>query len=252
MENYGGNVDKKSLLIRNLADIMGSHFPELLSNLNNYPQPLVTKKPDGSPVTHLDLALSHSVERLSQKHFSDCCFYSEENFKEWKFPLLALDPLDGTREYIEGRPEWSVSLGIFESEDFMGEGWVANPVTKEIFSSKTVKSWDKKEYLRGEVSRSEFAKGLYCYHTSEKISLTAVGSIAYKLGRLSHGKMDFVVSLRPKNIWDIAGGSLLCKEAGLEFYSQGKKVTKVLKTYEPPLIWCHPSLFPELSRQFSS
>ena len=245
-------MDKKSLLIRNLADILGSHFEEILNILKNYTQPIITKKPDGSPVTELDLALSHSIERLSQKHFPDCCFYSEENFSDWKFPLLTLDPLDGTKEYIEGRPEWAVSLGIFESEDFKGEGWVANPVTQEIFSSLTVKMWEKKEYLRGEVSRSEFARGLYRYNTSEKISLTAVGSIAYKLGRLSHGKMDFVVSLTPKNIWDIAGVSLLCKEAGLEFYSQGKKVTKVLKTYEPPLIWCHPSLFQELSQVFSS
>ncbi|MES2528465.1 MAG: inositol monophosphatase family protein [Bdellovibrionota bacterium] len=231
---------------------MGSHFGEITQNLNKHPEPLITLKPDKTPVTELDLALSHTVETLSQKHFPDCCFYSEEKFQEWTFPLLALDPLDGTREYIDGRPEWSVSVGLFENENFVGEGWVANPVTKEIFSSTTVKKWDKKEYLRGEVSRTEFSQGLYRYHTSEKISLTAVGSIAYKLGRLSHGKMDFVVSLKPKNIWDIAGGSLLCKEAGLEFYSQGKKVTKVLKSYEPPLIWCHPSLFSELSQVFSS
>lgn len=245
-------MDKKFLAGRNLADIMSLHFPNIQQLVKNHSQPLTKIKHDGSPVTELDLALSALVEEISERHFPDTCFYSEEKFSEWRFPLLALDPLDGTREYVEGRAEWSVSLGLLENEKFEGEGWVCNPVTNEVFAMNTVKPWEKKSHLSGEVSRTEFNKGLYRYMTSEKIALTAVGSIAYKLGRLSHGKMDFVVSRKPKNIWDIAGGTLLCKEAGLEFYSQGKKVTKVAKLYEPPLLWCHPSVFPELSELFSS
>lgn len=247
-----GNVDKKILLMRNLADIMSSHFPDISSHLNNYPKPLITIKPDGSPVTELDLAISQTLESISQVHFPDCCFYSEEKFSEWKFPLLALDPLDGTREYIEGRPEWAISIGIFEDEGFAGEGWVCNPLTDETFTMNTVEEFVKGDTLVGEASRSEFAKGLFRHVTNEKIILTPRGSIAYKLGKLSHGKLDFVVSLTPKNIWDIAGGTLLCQKAGFEFYSRGKKVTKVEKLYEPPLIWCHPSVWPELSKTFSS
>ena len=226
---------------------MSSHFPDIDSLLNKYSQPLLKTKQDGTPVTELDLALSQLMEVITEKHFSDCCFYSEENFGEWEFPLLALDPLDGTREYIAGRPEWALSVGIFESENFEGEGWITNPVTKEIFSSKTVKRFVAKEKLKGEASRSEFGQGLYDNIHSENIEIIPRGSIAYKLGKLSSGELDFVVSLRPKNIWDIAGGSLLCKAAGLEFYSQGKIVTKVEKIYEPPLLWCHPSVFEKLS-----
>jgi len=226
---------------------MSSHFPDIDSLLNKYPQPLIKTKQDGTPVTQLDLALSQLMEVITKKHFSDCCFYSEENFGEWEFPLLALDPLDGTKEYIAGRPEWALSVGIFESENFEGEGWIANPVTNEIFSSKTVKPFVTKDKLIGEASRSEFAQGLYDNIHSEDIEIIPRGSIAYKLGKLSSGELDFVVSLRPKNIWDIAGGSLLCKAAGLEFYSQGKIVTKVGKIYEPPLLWCHPSVFEKLS-----
>lgn len=246
-----GNVDKKFLVNRNLADILSSHISDIVSIVNNHAQPLTKSKQDGSPVTELDLALSSYIEGISAKYFPDHCFYSEENFREWKFPLVALDPIDGTREYVEGRPEWAISLGILESENFSGDGWIFNPKTEELFTMETVRPWEKKTHLRGEVSRTEFEQGLYRYLTSEAMALTAVGSIAYKLGRLSHGKMDFVVSLKPKNIWDIAGGTLLCKAAGLEFYSKGKKVTKVERSYEPPLLWCHPSLFPELLRHFS-
>lgn len=228
------------------------HFPDIETLLNNCQVPVMTLKADGSPVTTLDLALSERIEKISSQNFSDCCFYSEENFSEWKFPLLALDPLDGTKEYIDQRPEWAISIGIFENENFDGEGWVANPVTKEIFTRKNLRPFSPKPVLKGEASRSEFSQGLYAGFSSEKFQLTPRGSIAYKLGKLSQGKLDFVISMRPKNIWDIAGGSLLCKEAGLEFYSQGNKVTKVLRSYEPPLLWCHPSVFPELSALFSS
>lgn len=226
---------------------MSSHYPDIHSLLNKYSHPLITIKPDGSPVTELDLALSNLMEVIVGKQFSDCCFYSEENYGEWKFPLLALDPLDGTREYIAQRPEWALSVGIFEDENFQGEGWITNPVTNEIFSMKTVKPFSPKEVLIGEASRSEFSQGLYDNFLSEEFKITPKGSIAYKLGKLSHGELDFVVSLRPKNIWDIAGGSLLCKAAGLQFYSKGKPVTKVQKFYEPPLLWCHPSVFEKLS-----
>ncbi len=245
-------MDEFFLYDRNLADIMFLHLSDIQSDLNNYQIPVMTFKPDGSPVTELDLALSERIEKISSQKFADCCFYSEEKFDEWKFPLLALDPLDGTKEYIEQRPEWAISIGIFENENFEGEGWVANPVTNEVFSMKNVISFSPKSVMRGEASRSEFSQGLYRNFSPGKFELTPRGSIAYKLGKLSQGKIDFVISMTPKNIWDIAGGSLLCKKAGLEFYSKGVKVTKVEKFYEPPLLWCHPTLFPELSQLFSS
>jgi myo-inositol-1(or 4)-monophosphatase len=201
----------------------------------------------------VDLALSALIEEISKKHFPQSCFYSEENYDAWKFPLLALDPLDGTREFIAGVPEWALSVGHFETESFMGDGWIFNPAKNEIFTMDTVKkAHPKNGILRGEVSRSESTSGLFTDLETSEISLTPCGSIAYKLGRLSHGNSDFVVSLRPKNIWDIAGGSLLCKKAGIEFYSRGKIVTKVEKLYEPPLLWCQPSQFEKLSAHFSS
>jgi myo-inositol-1(or 4)-monophosphatase len=201
-------------------------------------------------VTELDLFLSSHVEQLMEKHFPGITFYSEEKYSEWKFPLLALDPLDGTREYIEGRDEWALSIGVFADENFEGEGWIYNPKKKEDFTQDVPKyEFTYKSCYRGEVSRSEFNKGLFERVNDEgKFIIHPVGSIAYKLGRLAYQNSDFVVSLRPKNIWDIAGGTLLCKKAGLKFYSRGMEVTSVQKLYEPPLIWCHEELFSELSK----
>lgn len=212
--------------------------------------PEVHLKADHSPVTTLDIVLSKLVEEIHSAHFARSIFYSEENYNDWAFPLMAIDPLDGTREYAEGRSEWAVSIGYFTDEKFEGEGWVYNPMTRERFDAPEKLTFTSKANYVGEVSGHEWKSGLYKNHKSEKFQIKPLGSIAYKLGRLSYGKTDFVVSLNPKNIWDIAGGTLLCNQAGLKFYSQGRLVTKVQKTFEPPLIWCPEELFSELSALF--
>jgi myo-inositol-1(or 4)-monophosphatase len=212
--------------------------------------PVITQKLDGSPVTPLDLELSHHIEKIISETFPEATFYSEEKYSEFKFPLIALDPLDGTREYIARRPEWAISIAHFENDGFEGQGWVFNPSTGEIFKDLSSEFKSKERYI-GEVSHSEWNKGLYQSKFTQKFSLHPMGSIAHKLARLSNGKSDFVISLFPKNIWDVAAGTLLCKQAGLKFYSQGIEVTKVQKSYEPPLIWCHESLFSELSALYS-
>ncbi len=165
--------------------------------------------------------------------------------------MIAIDPLDGTKEYIKRRPEWSISVGYFPTENFQGEGWVFNPVTEELFDG-SIGPTGYGSILQGEVSHSEWDRGWYENFHHPAFKLRPMGSIAYKLGRLSAGKIDFVVSLAPKNIWDIAGGSLLCQQQGIKFYSQGKEVTQVQRLYEAPLIWCREELLMELSSFFPS
>ena len=240
---------KNRSIQENLADRLKIKFPDIQDLLNKFQEVVVTKKADGSPVTELDLALSSFIEDFAKTHYPDHCFYSEENFTEMNFPLLALDPLDGTREYINGSPEWAMSIGLFNSAAFEGEGWVYNPVRGEVYSEGDNPFHAKASY-RGEVSRSEWESGLFKNLQSQKFHLEPMGSIAYKLGRLSHGECDFVVSLRPKNIWDIAGGSLLCRDTGIKLYSNGKEINEVKPLYGAPLIWCHPEIKNELFELF--
>jgi myo-inositol-1(or 4)-monophosphatase len=243
-------VDKKQLLSQSLAHVMVPALDKVRELVAKHPVHPGKLKQDGSPVTELDLALSLLLEEITQKHFPTAVVYSEENFFDWNFPLMAIDPLDGTREYIKNRPEWALSMGLFHDEKFQGEGWVFNPLKNELFETQKKRSFSVQGSYCGEVSHSEWEKGLFKNFSSPKFVLKPMGSIAYKLARLSKGECDFVVSLTPKNIWDVAGGSLLCESAGIHFYSAGKKVTKVQKQYQPPLIWCFDEIFSELSAHF--
>src|SRR5690606_30912627 len=116
-------------------------------------------KDDGSPVTDLDLAISLELERLASTH--NFHFYSEENIGEWKFPLMVVDPLDGTKEFIAGRDEWVVSVATLKNSHLVGEGWIYNPLRKKVYHSIASRSFIEKESYRGEASRSEWAKGYY-------------------------------------------------------------------------------------------
>jgi myo-inositol-1(or 4)-monophosphatase len=244
-------VDNRNCKKYNLAKAMADYIGQINDTVVLHPKPEVQFKPDQSPVTKLDLELSELVERIHQNHFSDSVFYSEEKFSDWKFPMLIVDPLDGTREYIEGREDWCLSIAHILDEDFNGEGWIYNPLLQKLFSEVQTLPFEVKSVFQGEVSRWEFSRGLYQKLKSPKFKISPLGSIAYKLARLSVGETDFVVSLTPKNIWDIAGGTILSQRAGLHFYSEGKLVKKVQKNYRPPLIWCHDEIFPELSETFS-
>ncbi len=246
-------VDKKLLLGPYLARIMNGQreiWRKLVRETLDFQ---IQEKSPGDPVTVIDLAISQDVKEICEREGLN--FYSEEETRDWKLPLIIIDPIDGTRELIERRPECAVSIALIQNWDFTSpenQGWIFNPFTEETFSHESLKAKNEDQNQIGYVSRSEWKAGIFNKIHQESIELKAVGSIAYKLGLLSAGKIDFVVSLKPKNVWDIAAGTILCEKLGLEFYSEGKRVTKITKDlYLPPLLWCKPTSFSSLSEVFS-
>ena len=210
----------------------------------------ITQKTDKTLVTQVD----HQLSLFCKNHPSALGFnfYSEEDHGELKFPALVVDPLDGTLELIAGRPECAVSVAWLPSPDIsQGHGVIFNPFTGFSLSSADSAPWKAKANTTnpvGMISRTEWEKGLY---QDKKAHLVPRGSIAFKLALLASGTCDYVVSLRPKNIWDIAAGTLLCHQRDMEFWSAGKKVSSLdEEIYEAPLIWSRPDLISSLRAQF--
>jgi len=207
-------------------------------------------KQDNSPVTIIDQAIS---DFCKNHPFCKANFYSEEDHDLLQFPSIVLDPIDGTKELVKKNGECSVSIAWMETSS-SGSALIYNPFTGFTIATSDGPVWKplltEKPYL-GLVSRTEYAEFEKYNHHSYKI--VARGSIAYKLGLLSSGACDFVVSLKPKNIWDIAAGTLLGWQRGFVFMSEGKIIKDLSqKTYNPPLIWSKPDLTNELAKYFSS
>ncbi|WP_372651962.1 inositol monophosphatase [Halobacteriovorax sp.] len=212
----------------------------------------VSKKSDFSIVTLVDQEISDLVH-MSLKHMvkDGYHFFSEEEQVSFGFPSIILDPIDGTRELAQGLGECVVSLALMTTPS-SGFAWLFNPFTGFEISSHSkwvepvIFNTDK---LFGYVSKGDLKKGLL-NHIDEidHLEIVAKGSIAFKLGLLASGACDFVYSKTPKNIWDIAAGTLLCWERGFKLYQMGKEVKQLDDIrIDGELIWCRKENFKTLS-----
>ena len=87
-------------------------------------------------VTDVDIEVEKFVIKKLEENFSNASFYSEEigeinNHSEQKW---IIDPLDGTANFIFGVPYFNISLAL-EYNDEIIEGYVYNPISKELYYS---------------------------------------------------------------------------------------------------------------------
>lgn len=142
-----------------------------------------------------------------------------------KSQVWVVDPLDGTREFVAGIPEFCVSIGFVENGHAVAGG-ICNPATKEtiigslqagvLYNGKPVHP-SQKENLQGAVilaSRSEIKRGEWKQFEGGDFQIRPMGSVAYKLGLVAAGLADVTFTLTPKNEWDVAAGAALVESAG--------------------------------------
>ncbi|EKD50695.1 MAG: hypothetical protein ACD_62C00454G0002 [uncultured bacterium] len=135
-----------------------------------------------------------------------------------------VDPLDGTKEFIQKNPQFAVSIALVEEQSPL-LGVIYNPISRELFwaikgggsffqkqplsVTKTVLS-DKPHLL---VSVSEHKRGDWTKFES-LFSLIPRGGSAYKMVGIAQGLAEGSFTLCPKNEWDICAGHLIIEEAG--------------------------------------
>jgi myo-inositol-1(or 4)-monophosphatase len=186
----------------------------------------VKQKRNLDPVTSADLEANRILKETLTTQFPEYGWLSEEtrdNYKRLNMNRLwIVDPIDGTKEFIEQIPEFSISVALVEKgEPIMGG--VYNPSTQEMFTAiKNEGSYLDNHIIKANhplgqkpkilASRSEMKRGEF--NSFEKIAeIKPMGSIAYKLALIAAGQADATFSLSPKNEWDIVAGILLVKEA---------------------------------------
>jgi len=139
--------------------------------------------------------------------------------------VWVVDPLDGTREFVQGISEFCVSIGFVENGRPVAGG-IYNPATDETFlgsidsgvtyNGKPSRS-SQRDTLQGALvlaSRSEVKRGDWKLFENAQFTVRPMGSVAYKLALVSAGLADVTFTLTPKNEWDVVGGAALVKSAG--------------------------------------
>jgi myo-inositol-1(or 4)-monophosphatase len=185
-----------------------------------------TKAQRGDPVTEADLAVDRLLRELLPRE--DEGWLSEETRDDATRlscrRVWVVDPLDGTREFVEGIPEWCVSIGLLEDGEPVAGG-VLNPATGELVLGaretglvEGAVEGARREALGGArvlASRSEVRRGEWEPFRHEAFEVVPCGSVAYKLALVAAGKADATWTLVPKHEWDVVGGAALVRAAGL-------------------------------------
>lgn len=136
-----------------------------------------------------------------------------------------VDPLDGTREFIAGVPEFCVSVALVDKGRAVAGG-VYNPATREVFlgcietgltyNGRPAQVSQRARLHGGAVlaSRSEVKRGEWKQFQNCGFEIRPMGSIAYKLARVAAGLADATFTITSRHEWDVAAGAALVESAG--------------------------------------
>lgn len=185
-------------------------------------------KPDRSPVTSADLAVNGILQRRLLELFPNDGWLSEESPDDparlEQARVWVIDPIDGTRAFINREPEFCLSAALIED----GRPVVAaifNPSTDELFSARRgggllfnnePVSWQEHPPDRHPVialSPWEHEIGRF---TSLEVHAASrpMRSIAWALALAASGRIHAVATFESENEWDVAAGTLLIEETG--------------------------------------
>ena len=187
----------------------------------------VKEKSRGHPVTTADLMANRTIREILAGRFPDDAWLSEEDADDARrldrSRVWIVDPLDGTREFIRGVPEFCVSIGLaVDGSPVLGV--IYHPLRKELFAavrgSGTRLNGEPVQVSRpgnGErprllISRAEPRKRLE--ELAREFVLDPMGSIAYRLASVARGSAHAAVTFRRVKEWDVCAGIVMVEEAG--------------------------------------
>tara|TARA_B100000886_G_C20407308_1_gene485419 strand:+ start:107 stop:892 length:786 start_codon:yes stop_codon:yes gene_type:complete len=236
---------KKNFLINLLWEANN----QIMSIYNNYDFGITYKK-DDSPLTKADLAANQIlIDGLS--HFSpELPIVSEENKESLTIPLnndtfWLIDPLDGTKEFINRNNEFTCNLALIEKNK-VTFGFVGIPAMKLVYEGgfgfgsrkhfsngnyEVIKCTNQKEVIRVVASKSHLNKDTidFIKNLGKETELIQAGS-SLKFIKVAEGFADLYPRMAPTCEWDTAAAHAVVDGAGGsviddngEFLVYGKK-----------------------------
>lgn len=196
----------------------------------------ITEKRYNDFVTEVDKAAEQAIISHIRKAYPQHKIMAEESAPEplqnqnEEF-LWIIDPLDGTRNYMQGFPHYSVSIAL-QVNGRIEHGVIYDPVRKEMFTASRGQGAFMNNHrirvsVRNKMDHALLGTG-FPFHNKELItdymrtfeslfkqcgSIRRAGSAALDLAYVASGRLDgfWEFQLKP---WDMAAGILLIKEAG--------------------------------------
>ena len=187
----------------------------------------VRQKSKNNPVTAADLEANRIIRERIQATFPQDGWLSEEdNDTAHRLSVKrvwVVDPIDGTKEFIEGVPQFAISIG-FVVDGRPKVAVVFNPAKEQFyravvgqgaFLNDQAIQVNPRSEINGAVllvSRSEPQRKFQVF--VDRCEIKPVGSIAYRLAKVAGGDGDGTLTFRSIHEWDICAGVLMVEAAG--------------------------------------
>lgn len=211
-------------------------------------------KSGNSPVSQADQEIDEYLRHQLLKHMPDCGWLSEETDDNDDRlscnKLFIVDPIDGTRGFIDGQKEWCISIALVE-DGRPTEGVLHCPALEKTFHA-----------VRGE---GFFVNGVGQSPVREKRNTPVVTgskklietirtlpgrpmevmdfipSLAYRLGLVASGELDAAFARPGASEWDIAAADIIIEEAGCALTDRnGKPVLYNCRNVKSPSLVAAP------------
>jgi myo-inositol-1(or 4)-monophosphatase len=184
-------------------------------------------KSGGSPVSDADIAVDNFLRDRLKALAPDCGWLSEEtedDLARLNAPRMwIVDPIDGTRAYLWGRTDWSISVALVEN---------GRPIIAAIFAPMQdalyLGATGEGATLNGTTVKATAGADFDSAHAAgpkpmlERLAPVAprlvaepkVFSLALRLARVAAGTLDLAFASENSHDWDLAAADLLVHEAG--------------------------------------
>ena len=187
------------------------------------------KPDDAGPVTEADLAVNemlHATLRLARPDYGWLSEETEDTTERLdKERVFIIDPIDGTRSFVEGSHTWAHSLAVAEG-GVITAAVVFLPMHDKLYAAAkgAGATLNGKPMLASQqtdlaqttllVAKPAMMSHLWKGEKAPTFKRSYRPSLAYRLALVGQGRYDAMMTLRPSWEWDIAAGALIVSEAG--------------------------------------
>ncbi|GHF20990.1 3'(2'),5'-bisphosphate nucleotidase CysQ [Kordiimonas sediminis] len=190
----------------------------------------VWEKSPNNPVCEADFAVDEFLRTTLMQNRTGYGWLSEETEDQPERlrcgRLWIVDPIDGTRSFLEGGDNWGISVALVQDQKPVVAAFYA-PVKNAFYFARAGKGATRNGQpiqISGSIDLCsarmmgdpDAFKASKYWPTPWPPSMYAeqANSIALRLCQVADGQFDCCVTLRPKNDWDVAAADLIVREAG--------------------------------------
>ena len=246
------NIDTPYLIKLNdfskeLANLAGNILNENFGKKIN-----IEYKNINDPVSSVDIEIQEKLIQKIKKEFPEHRILAEERTKSqadsFSDFMWVIDPLDGTKNFINGLPLFASSIGIlYKGAPIAGAIFIPWPNNEQgivLHAYKNSGILINNTILTESIINNDpliALPGSFC--AKEDLgNIRVTGSIAYEIAMVCLGIFDYAVFYAPK-LWDVAAGYLLAYESKKKVFRITKK-SGFTNIFAPEKIHSDPELIP--------